>query len=322
MSIPKVSIIIPVYKVEEYIEKCARSLFSQTLDELEYIFIDDCGNDNSFNVIDKIIDEFPHRRSQVRIIRNEVNRGVGQTRRHGIDVASGEYIIHCDPDDRVDSDMYQTLYEKAKLNDADVCICDYYVDNSAGETVVLQNAESDKKALFHQLSSETLHAALWNKMVRSDLAKRFPIETGINLWEDLSVMPLILLSANRIAKVDRPLYHYNMANSGSVSHIDYAKNVVSSVNAVNSLIKNMRKHNLIDIVNPIDLYRLQWSAKKGLILDPTKDNIRRWQETFPESNSHFRQLDISPNFKFLTWLAIHNQVLLLKLYKKVKSLRK
>ena len=108
---PKVSVIIPVYNVEKYIEKCARSLFEQTLDDIEYIFIDDCSPDNSMLVLSKVLKSYPKREAQVRIIRNPENKGVAYSRTIGMKAATGEYMIHCDPDDWVDKELYQNMYK-------------------------------------------------------------------------------------------------------------------------------------------------------------------------------------------------------------------
>lgn len=111
---PKVSVIIPVYGVERYIEQCARSLFSQTMrDGIEYIFVDDCSPDKSIEILEDILREYPHREPQVKIIRHTENQGIGGTRRTGVKNATGEYIIHCDSDDWVEPDMYEMLYGKA-----------------------------------------------------------------------------------------------------------------------------------------------------------------------------------------------------------------
>ena len=126
MDRPKVSVIIPVYNVEKYIERCARSLFGQTLDDIEYIFIDDCSTDNSIFIMQNILEEYPKRKNSVKIIRHSVNKGVGQTRQDGIDVASGQYLIHCDPDDWVDASIYQKLYSEAILKSAEMVICDFF----------------------------------------------------------------------------------------------------------------------------------------------------------------------------------------------------
>ena len=107
MNMPKVSIIIPVYGVEKYIERCARSLFEQTLDDIEYLFIDDCTPDKSVEILKRVLEEYPHRKSQVVIHRMEQNSGQAKVREWGMQNATGEYVIHCDSDDWVDIHMYE-----------------------------------------------------------------------------------------------------------------------------------------------------------------------------------------------------------------------
>ena len=123
---PKISVIIPVYKAEPYIERCVRSLFSQTLDDLEYIFIDDCTPDNSISVLKAVLDEYPNRRDQVKIVNHQHNQGVSQSRQDGFDATTGEYVIHCDPDDWIEPEMYELLYDKAKSGNFDIVGCDFW----------------------------------------------------------------------------------------------------------------------------------------------------------------------------------------------------
>ena len=103
---PKVSVIIPVYNVEKYIERCARSLLEQSLKDIEYIFVDDCSPDNSITMLENILKEYPERQPLVKILFHEPNRGLAYTRQEGVDAAKGEYIIHCDSDDWVEPEMY------------------------------------------------------------------------------------------------------------------------------------------------------------------------------------------------------------------------
>ena len=123
---PKVSVIIPIYSVEKYIEKCAHSLFKQTLDDIEYIFIDDCTPDHSIEIIKDVLEQYPHRKKQTRIVRMPMNSGIGAVRKHGIQLATGDYIIHCDSDDWVDVTMYENMYKKALEENLDIVFCDYY----------------------------------------------------------------------------------------------------------------------------------------------------------------------------------------------------
>lgn len=127
---PKVSVIIPVYNVEKYIEKCAESLFNQSLIELEFIFVDDCSQDRSLLLL-TVLDKYPYRKKQVKILVHENNLGVSQSRQDGLDIATGEYIIHCDPDDWVATNMYETMYMQAKKHSADIVFCNVVVESDS-----------------------------------------------------------------------------------------------------------------------------------------------------------------------------------------------
>ena len=132
MKQTKVSVYVPVYGVEKYIEKCVRSLFEQTLDDLEYIFVDDCSPDDSIRILEQVLEEYPNRKPQVKIVRHEVNQGVCTARRTGIQHTTGEYIACCEPDDWVETTMYEELYKKAKETGVDMVACDHYIEFMPG----------------------------------------------------------------------------------------------------------------------------------------------------------------------------------------------
>lgn len=123
---PKVSVIIPVYGVELYIGKCAKSLFEQSLENIEFIFVDDCTKDNSIAIIQQLLENYPNRKKQTLILHHEENLGLPKARLTGIQKATGEYIVHCDGDDWIELDMYQSMYELAIAENSDIVICDYF----------------------------------------------------------------------------------------------------------------------------------------------------------------------------------------------------
>lgn len=123
MKNPTISIIVPVYKSEKFICRCMDSLLSQSFTDFEILLIDDGSPDGS----GKICDSYAMKDSRVRVFHKE-NGGVSSARQLGIDNARGEYTIHADPDDWVEPTMLAELYGKAKTEDADMVICDYYSD--------------------------------------------------------------------------------------------------------------------------------------------------------------------------------------------------
>lgn len=163
---PKVSVIIPIYNAAPYIERCARSLFEQTLDNIEYIFVNDCTPDESMDILYSVLTEYPHRQQQVKIINQLQNWGVAKARKDGIEAATGQYVIHCDSDDWVDCQMYKMLYEKAVCESLDIVMCDWFRTDGLSISVnTLDINGLDKTCLLGKLIDGSLSGSLWNKLV-------------------------------------------------------------------------------------------------------------------------------------------------------------
>lgn len=111
----KVSILVPIYGVEQYIERCAKSLFEQTYSEIEYVFVNDCTKDDSIGVLNRVLEKFPQRKLQVRIINHEKNKGLGAARRTAILNANGDYILHVDSDDYIAKMLLKSWLRKPSL---------------------------------------------------------------------------------------------------------------------------------------------------------------------------------------------------------------
>lgn len=217
-DINKVSVIIPIYGVEKYIERCARSLFQQTMKTgIEFIFVNDATIDNSMEILGKVISEFPERKDQIKIINHKENRGLAAGRKTGIKSASGEYIIHCDSDDWVEPDIYQSLYNAALENKSDMVICDYYVNFDESEKIISQNIPADKNLILNNLLAGNIHNNVWSKLIRRSIYEKLKggYEEGINMWEDVSVISRLAYYCNNISYVPKPLYHYSQINSNA-----------------------------------------------------------------------------------------------------------
>ena len=125
-----VSICVPIYGVEKYIERCAISLFEQTYKNIEYIFVNDCTQDNSIDVLKSIIEKYPVRKNCVRIINHERNKGLGAARNTAITNATGMFIMHVDSDDYVEKDIVERLVKKQNENNSDIVTCGYILYTS------------------------------------------------------------------------------------------------------------------------------------------------------------------------------------------------
>lgn len=215
----KVSVIIPIYNSEKYIEKCVRALFEQTLEEVEYIFIDDKSTDNGIKKIEEIVSEYPKRAEQIKIIRNKENNGVSRSRQRGVEVAKGEYIIHCDSDDWTEPSMYEEMYNEGVRRGANIIGCDFVEEfperSEYRKQDFLQNGEEICKGILER----RFHSGLWCRMVK----REFINSLDNKFWPDVSYMEDTLyifplhLNNKDMAYIPKGLYHYRQVE-GSLTH--------------------------------------------------------------------------------------------------------
>ena len=214
----KVSVIVPIYGVERYIERCARSLFEQTLDDIEFLFIDDCTPDESVGVLRRVLEEYPQRKPQVTIHRMEHNSGQAKVREWGMRNATGEYVIHCDSDDWVDTDMYRALYDKAKKENSDVVVCDYVITNGINKTKSFTACKSiDKDDYLEEMLNQRVDWNLWNKLFKRAVYYNSITYPSYNMGEDMVICIQAVLLSHKISYVSKPYYYY-FKNTNSITH--------------------------------------------------------------------------------------------------------
>ena len=211
---PKISVIVPVYKAEKYLHRCVDSILAQTFTDFEVLLIDDGSPDRSGD----ICDEYAKKDSRVRVFHKE-NGGVSSARQCGIDNAQGEYTIHADPDDWVEPNMLEELYAKAKEDDADVVICDFYVNNADRQIYNKQEPSAlDHETVLRELFQQ-LHGSCWNKFVRRDcyIKNKVQFELGLSFCEDLYFHACLLKNARTISYLSKAFYHYDqIINTNSI----------------------------------------------------------------------------------------------------------
>ena len=214
MTNPKISVIVPVYKAEHYLARCVDTLLAQTFDDFEVILVDDGSPDNS----GAICDEYALKDKRVRVI-HQPNAGVSMARQKGLDNARGEYVIHADPDDWVEPDMLKELYAKAKEEDADMVICDFY-GHYGGKVVYERQQPSslDHNTVLCDMFKH-LFGSCCNKLVRRVCFLKFDIHfsEGVSFCEDLLINSTLLRHNIKVAYLPNAFYHYDCCiNSNSL----------------------------------------------------------------------------------------------------------
>ncbi len=207
-----ISVIVPIYNVERYIEQSLRSLFTQTkTDRVEFILVNDATPDSSMEIARRVITDYPQ--LAITILDKPNNEGLAAARATGLTRATGEYILHIDSDDWCEPTMLAELYEAAKSQDADVVMCDYlyaYPNGKEVYTPSLNNKEStDYIALL--LGGE-LHENVWCKLARRTLYTQHPIRivSGIDVWEDLLHSVQLLHFAKEVYYLPKAFVHYRV----------------------------------------------------------------------------------------------------------------
>ena len=213
-----VSVIVPIYNVEKFIARCVKSLMEQSLDRVEYIFIDDATPDNSIVILKEVLSYYPQRSLHCQIIKHEKNNGLPAARNTGLSLAKGQYIFHCDSDDFVEHDMLKLMYEKALNTQADIVWSDWYLSYGTKERYMYQpEYESAYLALKGILAGEMKYN-VWNKLIKRTLYVENNIQfpSGHGMGEDMTIIKLFAC-ANNVSCLHEAFYHYVKMNEGAMT---------------------------------------------------------------------------------------------------------
>jgi glycosyltransferase involved in cell wall biosynthesis len=196
----KVSIIVPAYNVDKYIEKCLNTLVQQTLKEIEIIVVNDGSTDNTKQEIQKFIEKYPEKIIYV----EKENGGLSDARNYGMPYAKGEYIGCVDSDDYIEENMYEEMYQKAKEENSDMVECDFIWEYPERQKI-------DTGKIYNNKKEAMLYARVvaWNKIIRREIieAQQIKYPRGLR-YEDAEFFYKILPSLEKISFIKKPFIHY------------------------------------------------------------------------------------------------------------------
>lgn len=212
-----VSIIVPIYKVEDYLKKCVDSLINQTYKDIEIILVDDGSPDNC----PKLCDEFALRDSRVKVI-HKINGGLSSARNAGLDVCNGDFVMFIDSDDFVSENMVETLLNNYEKTKADIIVCDYYLvygDNLKIQKHYKKNkivSGIDKYKMLYKSRYAIPSLVAWNKLYKIHIFDKIRYDNG-KLHEDEFIICKLLNSANQVSYITDKLYFYVQRNGSIMS---------------------------------------------------------------------------------------------------------
>lgn len=296
----KVSIIIAVYNIENYIDKCLESIINQTFQDFECIVVDDGSIDNSSS----ICDHYSQKDERIKVIHKK-NQGLPLARKTGFENSSGEYLLFIDGDDWLETDMVNQLVVTMQNENSDIVICDFFRSYEKRDDIISYAFPKRKEEkMYSFIKKPNYMNFFWNKLIKRSLFDKeyisFP--EGISMCEDLFVTFKLFYFAEKISQVKKPLYHYRQNNVSAMTKNFTKEAYKSKMKVLDNLIAFLENENVIDeyseIVNFYKIYN-----RLPLIIIPGLRNKILWASTYPESNKYIWQVPLRLDYKILSWLC-------------------
>lgn len=238
MNMDLVSILVPIYGVEKFVEKCAVSLFEQTYSNIEYVFVDDCTPDHSIEILQNVITQYPDREDKVRILHHEYNRGLAAARNTAIENARGEYVMHVDSDDYLDIYAVEKSVNMIRRENADSVmfgIRHIFLDKMVDQGITIPFCVKDYvKKLIQRECAVCICGGMYRRSLYIENGVR-AIE-GLNMGEDYATKPRLMYYARKVVYIDEPLYNYVHYNSGTYTSKLTEKSIIDQKASVDTLV--------------------------------------------------------------------------------------
>ncbi|MFZ4863873.1 glycosyltransferase family 2 protein [Sphingobacterium sp. Mn56C] len=318
----QVAVIVPVYKVEKFVERGVRSLLEQSLASIQYIFVDDHGRDDSMKIIRDTVATYPERLADVLYLTTEKNSGAATARNVGLAQVNAQYTAFCDADDWIEKDAFERLYTHAIKEDLDIVWSDFVFDTTAGEQVCKQDFDTSNDSCIRNLLMENMHGALWNKLYKSDMFRHHGISflDGYDLWEDLNANVRLFFYAKKIGYLPAAFYHYIQYNTNSlVTGISEKKIKDMLVNT--DFIISFLTQNRPGFFDK-EIMFLKLAAKKTLLFSLDIESFKSWRRLYAEANPYIMSFKKLPlHLRFLGWASANGVWPVVRLYIQAKKLK-
>lgn len=296
----KISIIVPVYNVEEYIDKCLNTLVKQTIDDYEIIVIIDGSKDNSIEIVKKYKKEYPN---LIKYYETE-NKGLSSARNLGLSKSTGEYVGFVDSDDYVSKNMFKDLYDYAKENKYNIVACDYLkIFKDKEQNIILDIKKEDSKK--DKIIKSRPYAC--NKIFKRSIFKKYSIQFPEKLiFEDIYAIYTLMLNCNEIGYLNKTLYYYNFQRDGSIMNNKF-RDDEKIFYILNLLNENAKKNKIyesnIDAIREINVRHIFYRLNEMKKYNTKKSNIKFLNKAFSYLDNNFKNWkkdsDYLKNIKYL-----------------------
>jgi glycosyltransferase involved in cell wall biosynthesis len=312
---PKISLLIPVYKSEKYIEQCLRSVFGQTYKNIETVIVDDATPDNSMTIAKPLIKQALDYGLCIKIVHHESNKGIAATRNALLANATGDYVFFVDSDDYIADNAVETLVNAVSDSGADIVRCSYFELKDNETSVIHHKPFTNKEDLLRQhISAWDSIEALWQLLIRRSIIvdNQLSFVKGINGPEDYLMSMKLFYYANNMVEIRTPVYYYRKDNNQSLTSTNKTSFHDAMYRAMDETIKFLKEKGIFDKYKQEALQRM-FLCKQGYLTNKNFRNIDKYINTYPESNSYYKNFAFTRKQRLLFFLAEKHCAMLLKL---------
>ena len=308
-----VSIIVPIYKVEDFIRECIDSILAQTYPDFELILVDDGSPDDC----GRICDDYAKGDNRIKVV-HKVNGGLTSARNAGLEVAKGEWIMHVDGDDWIEPDMIESLIQAAQVTGADLVFGDFTKYGPYAGYFKLPTWSSDKRESISNYIAYMM-TTIWGSVAKRSLYADHSLKSpeGISYCEDFHLIVRLCHYAKKIANVHRPFYHYRYRPTSIMSNM--SRRTESDEQWVyQDIIRFFKEQGVYEDYRKVMSWRTLKSAQE-LLLDPSEHH--RFMELFNDGKEFiFFCPFVNKKIKMLAWLITHNLRPVVVMFDRMRSM--
>ena len=294
-----VSIIVPIYNIENYIRECLDSILAQTYPYFELILVDDGSPDNC----GRICDDYAKGDNRIKVV-HKVNGGISSARNAGLEVAKGEWIMHVDGDDWIEPDMIESLIEAAQITGADMVFGDFMKYGPSAGYNKLPTWSSDKKKSMTNYIAYVM-TTIWGSIAKRSLYADHSLKSpeDISYCEDFHLIVRLCHFAKKVVNVHKPCYHYRYRPTSIMSNMS-RKTEADEQCAYQDTIRFFKEQGVYEDYRKVMSWRVLKSTQE-LLLDPA--GHKRFMELFNDGREFiFSCPFVNRKIKMLAWMMTHN----------------
>ncbi len=309
----RVTILMPIYKVENYLGKTLDSVFSQTYPYLDYVFVDDCSPDASLEVLDDAVARHHVDKERYTIVRHPRNEGIAVSRADCIAHAKGDYVFFVDSDDWIEPDTVRQMVAATRGGTVDIVGCDFAKDYVSGKTTCHTEdyADTCRENMLRCLNYD-IATVLWKLLIRRSLFDNITITPHVDIVEDYIISVKLYYFAKTFAPLHKVFYHYVQYNQERVS-LQTLRSITMHIKGVKEVEEFLNGKGLYDDVVRNKMNLRKFNIRSNFVLNKSLCDAEAYRNTFPETAGVWRQMNYSAKEKVKFWMAEHGLFPLLKL---------